>query len=73
MTKDTMLSPYYSCDLSIPIVNIEAKSKEQAEYFMQRFIDKIAVIMDDKIRWHEADWKIIENVYDPEYKIWFEQ
>jgi hypothetical protein len=71
--KDPMLQPYYSCDLSISIVNIEAKSKEQAEYIMQRFIDKIALVMDDKIRWHEADWEIAENVYDPTTGSWFEQ
>ena len=72
-TTDPMLQPYYSCDLSIPIVNIEAKSKQHAEAIMQKFIDEIAVIMDDQIRWHEADWDIAENVYDPETKTWFEQ
>ena len=70
---DTMLEPYYSCDLSISIVNIEAKSKQHAEAIMQKFIDEIAVIMDDQIRWHEADWDIAENVYDPTTGSWFEQ
>jgi len=51
-TQDPMLQPYYSCDLSISIVNIEAKSKQHAEAIMQKFIDEIAVIMDDQIRWH---------------------
>ncbi len=70
---DPMLQPYYSCDLEIPIVQIEATSKEHAEAIMQKFIDQIAPIMDDIIRWDNADWEIIENVYDPELGVWFEQ
>jgi hypothetical protein len=66
-----MLQPYYSCDLEIPIVRIEAKSKEHAEAIMQEFIDKIAPIMDDKVRWDDSDWEIQENVYDPETGNWF--
>jgi hypothetical protein len=68
--QDPMLQPYYSCDLSISIVRIEAKSPEQAEYLMQRFIDKIALVMDDKIHWDEANWEIEENVYLPELGEW---
>ena len=71
--SDPMLQPYYSCDLSISIVNINATSKEHAEAIMQKFIDKIAVIMDTEVRWHEADWEIAENVYDPTSGSWFEQ
>jgi hypothetical protein len=70
---DTMLQPYYSCDLSISIVNINATSKEHAEAIMQKFIDEIAVVMDEQVRWHEADWEIAENVYDPTSGSWFEQ
>jgi hypothetical protein len=73
VSNDPMLQPYYSCDLSIPIVNIEATSAEQAEAIMQKFIDEIAVVMDDKVRWHEADWEIQENVYDPTTKGWYTQ
>ena len=69
-TTDPMLQPYYSCDLDIPIVRIEAKSKEQAEYIMQRFIDKIALVMDDKVHWDNANWTIEENVYLPELGEW---
>ena len=72
-TNDPMLQPYYSCDLSIPIVNIEATSAKQAEAIMQKFIDEIAVVMDEQVRWHEADWEIIENVYDPTTGSWYEQ
>jgi hypothetical protein len=71
MSADPMLQPYYSCDLDIPIVRIEAQSKEHAEAIMQEFIDKIAPIMDDKISWDNADWEIAENVYDPETGSWF--
>jgi hypothetical protein len=69
--KDPMLEPYYSCDLEIPIVRIEAKSKEHAEAIMQEFIDKIAEVMHEKIRWNDSDWEIQENVYDPETGNWF--
>lgn len=71
ISNDPMLQPYYSCDLSIPIVRIEATSAEHAEAIMQTFIDKIAPIMDDIIRWDNADWEIEENVYDPTTKGWF--
>jgi hypothetical protein len=40
---------------------------------MQKFIDEIAVIMDEEVRWHEANWEIAENVYDPTIGSWFEQ
>jgi hypothetical protein len=63
-TKDPMFADYYSTDLSIPIVRIEAKDAEQAEAIMQKFIDKIALIMQNKIHWDESDWVIQENVYD---------
>jgi hypothetical protein len=71
--SDPMLQPYYSCDLSISIVNINARNKYHAEAIMQKFIDEIAVVMDEQVRWDEADWDIIENVYDPELGVWFEQ
>mgnify|MGYP000144078272 CR=1 FL=1 len=71
--EDPMLKPYYSCDLSISIVNIDAINKYHAEAIMQKFIDEIAVVMDEQVRWDEADWEIVENVYDPETGSWFEQ
>jgi hypothetical protein len=70
MTTRQMLEPFYSCDLSIPIVRIEAKNKEHAEHIMQKFIDKISVIMDNKIHWDEANWEIEENVYLSELGEW---
>ena len=73
LETDTMLQPYYSCDLSISIVNIDARNKYHAEAIMQKFIDEIAVVMDEQVRWHEADWEIAENVYDPTTGSWFEQ
>ena len=68
--SDPMLQPYYSCDLSISIVNIKAKNKHHAEAIMQTFIDEIAKVMDTEVRWHEADWEIAENVFIPEYGTW---
>jgi hypothetical protein len=52
---------YYSTDLSISIVELKADSAEQAEAIMQEFIDRIAPIMADQIRWDEVDWTIQEN------------
>ena len=67
---DTMLEPYYSCDLSISIVNINARNKYHAEAIMQKFIDEIAKVMDTVVCWNEADWEIEENVFIPEYQEW---
>ena len=69
-TQYPMLQPYYSCDLDIPVVRIEAKSREHAEAIMQKFIDQIAPIMDDTIHWDNANWTIEENVYLPELGEW---
>jgi hypothetical protein len=69
-TTDPMLKPYYSCDLSIPIVQIMVNNKHLAEIVMQTFIDKIADVMHETIRWDEADWEIKENVYVPELGEW---
>lgn len=68
--KDPMLQTYYSCDLDIPIVRIEAKNPEHAEYIMQRFIDQIALVMTDKVHWNDANWSIEENVFLPELGEW---
>jgi hypothetical protein len=53
-----MEDDFYWCDLSIPIVRIEAGSREEAEALMQEFIDKIAPIMHEKLSWQDADWVI---------------
>jgi hypothetical protein len=71
VSDDPMLQPYYSCDLSISIVNIEATSAKQAEAIMQKFIDEIAEVMHEQVRWNEADWEIQENVLDPETGTWY--
>lgn len=73
MTPDTMLQPYYSCDLDIPVVRIDAKNRHHAEAIMQTFIDKIADVMNEIIHWDEADWVIEENVYDPTTGSWVKQ
>lgn len=61
---------YYSADLSISIVEIKATSKGQAEAIMQEFIDKIAKIMTEKVRWDEANWEIEKNVFDEKEGVW---
>ena len=58
------VNKYYSTDLPIPIVQIMAETKEQAEAIMQEFIDSIAPVMELKIRWDEANWEIQENILD---------
>jgi len=63
-------SKYYSTDLSISIVEIKAGSKEQAEAIMQEFINKIAPIMKDTVRWDEASWEIEENILNEEEGVW---
>ena len=68
-----MSKKYYSTDLTISIVSIKARSKKQAEKRMQKFIDKIAPIMDNKIRWDEADWTIEENILDEVKGEWVKQ
>ena len=72
-SQDPMLAPYYSCDLEIPIVRIDAHSKEQAKATMNLFIDKIAEVMKDIIHWDEADWKIRSTVYDETEGVWVTQ
>lgn len=50
--------------LTISMVEITANSAEEAEAVMQRFVDKIAEVMKDEVRWDEADWSIEENILD---------
>ena len=71
-TEDPMLQPYYSCDLSIPIVQIMAKNAHHAEAVMQTFIDEIAKVMDDELSWDDAQWDIVTNKFIPEYQSWVE-
>ena len=68
-----MAQKYYSADLTISIVSIKARNAKQAEKRMQKFIDKISPIMDDKIRWDEANWAIEENILDKAKGEWVKQ
>jgi hypothetical protein len=60
------MDKFYSADITIPIVEIYAKSGEEAEAIIQRFIDKVALIMEDELRWDDADWVIQENIITKE-------
>jgi hypothetical protein len=62
---------YYSVDLSISIVEVYGKNRKEVEAIMQEFIDKISPIMDDKVRWDEANWEIQENVLDKKKGVWY--
>jgi hypothetical protein len=55
------MEQYYSTDITIPVVEIYASSKEEADAIIQEFIDRIAPIMDSQIRWDDADWTIQLN------------
>jgi hypothetical protein len=57
-----MNEPFYSADITIPVMEIYAKSAEEAEEIIQAFIDKIAPIMEDDLRW-DADWTIHLNTF----------
>jgi hypothetical protein len=61
---------YYSVDLSISMVEVYGKDREEVEAIMNRFIDRIAPIMKDKVRWDEANWEIYENVLDEKEGVW---
>ena len=52
---------FFWADLSISILDIKAESKDQAEKIVNEFLDKIAPIMQDSIRWDGADWEIKES------------
>jgi hypothetical protein len=67
-----MSEKYYSTgrDLTISMVEIKAKSIEEAEAVMQRFIDVISEVMKDDVRWDEADWSIQENTMNVAEGIW---
>jgi hypothetical protein len=70
LEEEVSYEPYYSCDLSISIVNIDAKNVHHAEAVMQTFIDEISKVMEVEVRWDEADWEVMENVYIPELGEW---
>jgi hypothetical protein len=53
------------------MVEVYGKNRKEVEAIMQEFIDKISPIMDDKVRWDEANWEIQENVLDKRKGIWY--
>jgi hypothetical protein len=67
------VTKYYSTDLTIPIIEIVAETKEQAEAIVQSFIDEISSVMELKIHWEECDWKIQENILDETKGEWITQ
>lgn len=73
LSGTTLMPKYYCTDLSISIVEIVADTEEEAEAVMNKFIDRIAPIMKDKVRWDEADWEIKETILDETEGIWVEQ
>ena len=53
------------------MVEVYGKDREEVEAIMNRFIDRIAPIMKDKVRWDEANWEIHENVLDEKEGVWY--
>ena len=64
--KNTEGKKYFFTDIDIPVMEIYATSKEEANEIIQEFMDKIAPIMEDKIHWDNADWEIQESRYPTE-------
>ena len=66
------MNKYYSTgqDLTISITEIKADSLAEAEAVIQRFVDAIAKVMSDEVRWDEADWSIEENILDESEGVW---
>lgn len=65
-----MSEKYYSVDLSISIVEVKAKSKQEVEDIMNEFIDRIGPVMADKLIWDEVNWEIQKNVLDKKEGVW---
>jgi hypothetical protein len=65
-----MKTKHYWTDITISITGIDASSKKQADEIIQEFISKISPIMEDKVRWDEADWTIQEDVLDEDKGEW---
>jgi len=61
---------YYSADLTIPIVEIYAESREQAQAIMEKFVEDISAIKAVQLSWDEADFTIEENVLDEVKGVW---
>jgi hypothetical protein len=64
------MEKYYSTDISIPVIEIKANSAEEADELINKFLDIIAEVMSDKIRWEEADWEVQENTLDEATGVW---
>ena len=64
------MEKFYSTDLTLSIIEINANSKEEAEKVINDFLDLISPILKDKVRWEEADWTISENVLDEKKGEW---
>lgn len=64
------MNKFYSTDLTLSIIEINANSKEEAEKVINEFLDLISPILENKIRWEEANWDIQENVLDENKGEW---
>jgi hypothetical protein len=62
---------YYSVDLSISIVEVKAKNKQEVEVIMNEFIDRIGPVMADQLCWDECNWTIEENVLNEKEGVWY--
>lgn len=64
------MSNYYWTDITIPVTGINAKNAAEAEALINEFLDKVALIMVDKVRWDNADWTIQEDTLDEAKSQW---
>jgi len=58
------MTKHYWTDITISVTRINAENATEAEALINEFLDKVALIMVDKVSWDNADWTIQEDTLD---------
>lgn len=61
---------YYSADLTVSLLEVNADSIEKAEAVIRELIDQISKAMKYRIRFGGFDYNIEENVLDEAKGVW---
>ena len=61
---------YYSADLTVSVLEVNAESIEKAEAVIKELIDHIAKAMKYRIRLGGVDYNIEENILNAEKGVW---
>lgn len=61
---------YYSADLTVSVLEINADSIEKAEAVIKELIDHISKVMKFRIRLGGTDYNIEENILNEEKGVW---